>query len=325
MEAKRIGNIYGFDGGNYAGNVFDKEQLSPTISTMQGGNREPMIIDEVLGGINYKVSEDFQKGILPDCSRSILANNDGAACIVAMRGRNPDNPSDRTTGIKTEQRLEPNSQGICNTLTSVQKDNLVLEKQGITTKGKKQDVASTILAGYERTNMTGFNADNAVLETNERFFRQALETLEENDCEVGDTINAYNKSVDKSGVSPTITTRPEGFKTAILPVVQKVGQISSEGSQCGTVVSDKGLAPNLVAGTHGYANNHIQTQYRIRKLTPKECWRLMDFTDEDFEKAEKVNSNSQLYKQAGNSIVKNVLMAIFGQMIEGKENIYKER
>ena len=49
---------------------------------------------------------------------------------------------------------------------------------------------------------------------------------------------------------------------------------------------------------------------RIRKLTPKECWRLMGFDDEDFEKAEKVNSNAQLYKQAGNSIVVNVLEAI---------------
>lgn len=62
---------------------------------------------------------------------------------------------------------------------------------------------------------------------------------------------------------------------------------------------------------------------RIRKLTPRECWRLMGFTDEDFEKAQEVNSNSQLYKQAGNSIVKNVLMAIMGQMIEGKEDIYR--
>ncbi len=47
--------------------------------------------------------------------------------IVASRGRNPDNPSDRTKGIKTEQRLEPNKQGLCNTLTSVQKDNYVVE------------------------------------------------------------------------------------------------------------------------------------------------------------------------------------------------------
>ena len=55
---------------------------------------------------------------------------------------------------------------------------------------------------------------------------------------------------------------------------------------------------------------------RIRKLTPKECWRLMGFDDEDFEKASKVNSNTQLYKQAGNSIVVNVLEAIFKELIK---------
>lgn len=54
---------------------------------------------------------------------------------------------------------------------------------------------------------------------------------------------------------------------------------------------------------------------RIRKLTPKECWRLMGFDDEDFEKASKVNSNTQLYKQAGNSIVVNVLMAILKELL----------
>lgn len=54
--------------------------------------------------------------------------------------------------------------------------------------------------------------------------------------------------------------------------------------------------------------------YRIRKLTPKECWRLMGFDDEDFDKASKVNSNSQLYKQAGNSIVVNVLEAILNEI-----------
>ena len=55
----------------------------------------------------------------------------------------------------------------------------------------------------------------------------------------------------------------------------------------------------------------VNGELRIRKLTPKECWRLMGFDDEDFEKAEKVCSNTQLYKQAGNSIVVNVLEAIF--------------
>ena len=54
---------------------------------------------------------------------------------------------------------------------------------------------------------------------------------------------------------------------------------------------------------------------RIRKLTPKECWRLMGFDDEDFEKAQKVNSDTQLYKQAGNSIVVDVLVDIFREML----------
>lgn len=59
----------------------------------------------------------------------------------------------------------------------------------------------------------------------------------------------------------------------------------------------------------------VVNDLRIRKLTPLECWRLMGFDDEDYEKASKVNSNTQLYKQAGNSIVVNVLEAIFKNMM----------
>jgi DNA (cytosine-5)-methyltransferase 1 len=54
---------------------------------------------------------------------------------------------------------------------------------------------------------------------------------------------------------------------------------------------------------------------RIRKLTPKECWRLMGFDDDDFDKAAKVNSNTQLYKQAGNSICVPVLEAILNNLL----------
>lgn len=55
-------------------------------------------------------------------------------------------------------------------------------------------------------------------------------------------------------------------------------------------------------------------EYKIRKLTPKECFRLMNYTDADYERAASVNSNSHLYKQAGNAIVKSCLMAIFSQL-----------
>lgn len=63
--------------------------------------------------------------------------------------------------------------------------------------------------------------------------------------------------------------------------------------------------------TQGVVNKNL----RIRKLTPKECWRLMGFKDEEFDKAQKVNSNTQLYKQAGNSIVVDVLEAILRNLL----------
>lgn len=80
------------------------------------------------------------------------------------------------------------------------------------------------------------------------------------------------------------------------------------------VYNDEGLAPTISTMEGGGRNPYIsehQTEFRVRKLTPKECWRLMGITDEDYEKASKVVSNSQLYKQAGNAIVVNVLEGIF--------------
>lgn len=61
----------------------------------------------------------------------------------------------------------------------------------------------------------------------------------------------------------------------------------------------------------------VLDNYRIRKLTPLECWRLMGFSDEAFYKAQAVNSNTQLYKQAGNSICVPVLEAIFQELFKG--------
>ena len=62
---------------------------------------------------------------------------------------------------------------------------------------------------------------------------------------------------------------------------------------------------------------------KIRKLTPKECYRLMGLDDEDFYKAEAVNSNSQLYKQAGNSIVVDVIVQIYEKLFEGYGDVIK--
>lgn len=73
------------------------------------------------------------------------------------------------------------------------------------------------------------------------------------------------------------------------------------------------LSQTLTDPTHN--SQRLFDGLRIRKLTPKECWRLMGFDDSDFDKASKVNSNTQLYKQAGNSIVVNVMEAILYNLL----------
>ena len=284
-------------------------------------------------------------------------------------------------------------------------------------------------------------------EPKERFFKQALETFNNNDCEEGDTIDAFNRRVNKSGYCPTLTTRPEGFKTAILPVVKDVseevptkrkartfdfdeckpicvGNTTPSGkSQCNAVYSTEGVSQTLCAGTHGYAtgsileetnkidvvgnympSNHdasrvvstdgvapcakenhgtvtgiveeqpevigikqatkkgyiecelpgcadfsfpnsklrrgrvqgggqivptltaaeggiryIESIYRIRKLTVRECFKLMGFEFEDWDKAAAMGiSNSAGYKAAGNSIVTNCISLLFEHLYQAQ-------
>ena len=80
---------------------------------------------------------------------------------------------------------------------------------------------------------------------------------------------------------------------------------------------------NTVTASHMPKTYGDSTDFRIRKLTPKECWRLMGFDDEDFYKAETVNSNSQLYKQAGNSIVVDVIVKIYEKLFERYGDVIK--
>ena len=247
-----------------------------------------------------------------------------------MRGRNPDNPSDRTAGSPTEQRLEVNMQGTSNCLTSVQKDNLVMESQVLTPK--RTEYGKQIRKAYESGQIQESRHNMTELEPRQDNVSNTLTTVQKDnlllenvkirqatkdgyiECEIGGCFDAsYPNSKtrrgrvqDKGNTCPTLTAQNQEVVR-----IEKVGQISSNGSQCGTVVSDNGISANLVSGTHGYANSHIATQYRIRKLTPRECGRLMDVSDEDIDKMAAVNSNTQLYKQFGNSIVVDVMCAMF--------------
>ena len=166
------------------GRVYDPEGLAPTLNTVSGGSLEPKIIE--------------------------------VPCAIASRGRNPDNPNDRTTGSPTEQRLEPNTTNCANTLTTVQKDNYILEPKVI-----------------------------------------------------DDTVGFYDE--------------PRIYDETV---------------------------PTLRAERYGLKVTECNPELRIRKLTPKECFRLMGFSDEDFDSIHGI-SNAQLYKMAGNSIVVNVLEEIF--------------
>ena len=190
----------------------------------------------------------------------------------------------------------------------------------------------------------GGNLETKIIDDN-RFFKQAFETAQENECNIGDTIDAYNKKVNQSGTSPTITTRPEGFKTAILVVDGFNQSIRADQTCFGTITRNVGadlkrngqglieIEPLALDEQNGYIrqdgtvgtlttdgsspkhNNRIIENLRIRKLTPKECGRLMGVRDNDIDTMAVNQSNSSQYHLYGDSIVVDVLMAIFGQML----------
>lgn len=110
--------------------------------------------------------------------------------------------------------------------------------------------------------------------------------------------NGMNGEVyESTGLAPTLTTnKGEGVK-----IIQRAHGYNQGG--------EHDIAPTITSNSY-QENNHLSDGYRIRKLTPRECWRLQGFPDWAFDKAQKVNSNSQLYKQAGNSVTVNVISAI---------------
>lgn len=148
--------------------------------------------------------------------------------------------------------------------------------------------------------------------------------------------NIINKSI-----SNTIRTSGRGsidrHSGDLVPEVKQIGNLITSPKRnnpsAGRVYDISGLCPTLTTIAGGYRQPFIIVpnktkrghlivydgvdivEARIRRLIPLECWRFMGFADNDFRRAETVNSDTQLYKQAGNSIVKQVLMAIIGQMI----------
>ena len=438
----RIGNIYDENyGTGYAGNVWDKEGISPTLQTAQGGNRQPLVIDEIKIVGNYMPSgHDASRvvdieGIAPtvkenhgtvtaiaepqiiqkfgdrgtsqysvrDYAHTIPANPmsdrgqmvlEAEPFIVASRGRNPENPSDRTTGAPTEQRLEPNFSGCTNTLTSVQKDNYVCEPQVL--RAERTEYGKSIRKQYEsgevdekignmremkpRTDgvsntITTVLKDNYVMEpkqeknlwtetqkqmiTEDGNVKRYINSDIVDEFNVGDCAdisfpNGYNKANRVfDGYSPAIngTTTQSSFvvkepivyddynsrissdQDAIntltcncgasaerngVKIIEKVAIVEDQfpGSRDARIYED--YSPTLRQNCNGLkvAKGNIieRIKWRIRKLTSKECWRLMNFTDKDHDRAAKFVSASALYKQAGNSIIVACLIGIMSSL-----------
>lgn len=129
---------------------------------------------------------------------------------------------------------------------------------------------------------------------------------------------------DVRGISCTLSANGGGMgaKTGlyIMPIPQKnntkikvVGKLP-DGGQRNVVYSVNGNVGCLLSTDKGAKKIFVKNG--IRKLTPRECWRLQGFTDEQFDKAQAVNSDSQLYKQAGNAVTVNVTYEI-GKHIMG--------
>lgn len=122
-------------------------------------------------------------------------------------------------------------------------------------------------------------------------------------------------SVD--GCSPTIHTMGGGNLEPKIAEPKVIGGIGEKKSNGGTqwYQQDRIYDDNMAISVTTAFNPYYKDNLRIRKLTPKECFRLMGVKDEDFNKVVKNQSNSSLYHLAGDSIVVNVLMAIFHQLM----------
>ena len=122
---------------------------------------------------------------------------------------------------------------------------------------------------------------------------------------------------DKNGLSPTLTTNSSSS-----PKIITLGNIMPSGHSAGRVVDINGISPTVMEN-HGLAitvGENINNNFTIRRLTPRECWKLMDFDKDAFDKVKDYISDSQLYKQAGNSIVVACLEHIF-QNLKNQYNL----
>lgn len=340
--------------------------ISPTLTEAmgKGGGQTPIIIDtaepkerfykqafetlkenecevgDTIDAFNKKVNKS---GVCPTLTTRPEGFKTAILPVVgAMRGRNPEDPSDRTAGVPTEQRLEINEKGLCNALTTVQKDNLVIEedKQDYVSRRynefiEEKGYVPEMFVAYNKTEIKDV-APTLTGQCSSPSGSSAVLKLEVEDVKVLAPNNWGHKAGDG-----TITR--ERTEKEIVPALQaSAGQTQQsylkvkvankkgyEEARPGDYVNitypgsktKRGRVGNGVAHTLtcGDGNAVITENVRIRKLTPRECLRLMGWKDEQIDKivAAKI-SGTQQYRQAGNGIVVQVLESIFKALFLGK-------
>ena len=254
----------------------------------------PCAVDEQ----NKYVRKDGIVGTLTTDGSSPKHNN-RVIVAAAMRGRyNEDG--------QVEQHLEVSDREVANTVTTVQKDSLVAEPCIIDDMyANRTPRIYTDYAPSLRSERVGLKvAEPNVLVPKRTEYGKAIRKA----YEAGEIQESRHNMTE-------LVPREDGI-TNTLTTVQKDNYVVEPSFVNGDICK------TVRAGGHGSTDRHswdmveCNTTLRIRKLTPKECFRLQGFDDESFHKAEAVNSNTQLYKQAGNSICVPVVEYIIKALVD---------
>lgn len=382
IDCVRLGGIFDKDDEiHQAGSIYDTNGISPTLDTMQGGWRQPSVVvdsvkDEINVVGNYMPSEHDSSrvvdtsGIAPTVKENhgtvtaIMEEANDSKKIIeykgkevelpiicASRGRNLDNFNNEATENLTEQTLEVNTDGVSNTITTVQKDNYVIEpnleidnplkgvsgqswqfEQNVYSENSK--LIRTIKAGEGSGNIPKIIESDTerVIELNSDVKHQQ-DLIQSSDglcrCIPAGThestphlLKPLVNEKDDNSTEDSVEISNEDRR--LQKLADNIDYKEEEVLNLNTYNQTDGSETSQTITTPNHNNQELFNGLRIRKLTPLECWRLMGFDDEDYYKAEKVNSNTQLYKQAGNSIVVNVLYAILQNLVGDEEKRTKK-
>lgn len=297
------------------GNVYDSTGLSPTLTTNKGEGIKTAI--KIIGKINS--SQDGK----------ILSADGIANCHSAGHGNNPKIAipvltPDRTEKRQNGRRFKENGEPMF-TLTSQDRHGVAtgISPIGGVYTGVSPEFYRGVYEGCFRC-LKASTHDSGVALKLQNIPVSMTRNVIESQINIAHCLNAndsrkfFGKNQRGNAVIKTLKLMAMQMKLKIIAPRSKVPKLRSKQGMCFKSFSDTrpGMFVKISDELTIYAvwYKKYQCYIAIRKLTPKECFRLQGWTDEYFEKAAFVNSDSQLYKQAGNGVTVNVIEAIAKQL-----------